>query len=146
MVLRRGDDVAGAGRGEQLGPGGRVEPFGGPGVEEVVVRRIPVDLAVMLGRRAAGDADRIAVPLGVRVVPEPVLLGHLAQRAARLGPGGDGVGAPVDEDAQLRLGPPGRNGAAQIGPDGAIVGGGSVHRGALSVSGSTGWDGKRRGR
>ena len=120
VVLRRGDDVAGAGRGEQLGPGGRVEPFGGPGVEEVVIRSVPIDLAVMLGRWAAGDPDRVAVPLGVRVVPEPVLLGHLAQGAARLGPGGDRVGAPVDEDAQLGLGPPVRNRSAQVGPDRAV--------------------------
>ena len=116
---RGGDDVAGAGGDEATARAVDREPFGGQGIEEVVIGSVPMDLQVVLGRRAAGDPDSVAVPLGVRVV-EQLLFGYLAQGPARLSQAGTEVGAPVDEDAQLGLGPPVRDRPAQVGPDRAV--------------------------
>src|SRR3954452_12893265 len=116
MVLRRGDDVLRPGPREQLGPVLRVELRGGPGVEEVVVRRAAVDLLMVPRRRAAGNADRVVVPLGVRVVREPLVVGDRPQGTGGLGPGGNGVGAPVDEDPEPGIPEPGRDGPLQAGP------------------------------
>lgn len=107
VVLGGGHDVVGARAAEKVGPGGGVEVGGVPLVQEVVVGRVAVDLPVVLGRRGALDADRVEVPLGVGVVGEPAgVVGDRAELCGGLGPGGHGVRAPVDEDAERGVAEP----------------------------------------
>jgi hypothetical protein len=88
VVLRRRDDVAGA-RADQLGDEGvRVERFGAPQVREVLVRGADAERALVpLPRGRAGDADGVAVPLGVLVVRVRILRRDAAGAVGR-GPGG----------------------------------------------------------
>jgi hypothetical protein len=116
VVLGGRDDVAGAGPGEQRRPRRRVERVGLPRVEESVVRCVAVGLAVVGAGRAVVEPDRVEVPLGVRVVPEPDRVVDRPELAGGFSPRGHGVGAPVDEDAELGVAVPVGYGARQLMP------------------------------
>ena len=120
VMLRGRDHVRGAGFGEQPRPGRRVELRRSPLVEEVVVGCVVVDVVVVLRGGAAGDPDRVEIPLGVRVVLEPLALRYRTERTTRFGPGRDRVRSPMNEDPQLGCRQPTRRRAPQVVPDPVI--------------------------
>ncbi|TKW49467.1 hypothetical protein CTA1_456 [Colletotrichum tanaceti] len=104
VVLGRDDEVLGAGVGEQVDPRLGVEPRGVEVREGVVVRPVGAvgrePVAVKVGAVALRVVGRVPpVPLGVALV------------GRRVAPARDGVGAPVDEDAELGV----------VEPPGALV-------------------------
>ena len=106
VVLSRWDDVAGTGAVEQRHEVIRIEPLGVPRIDEFVVRRISVQQPVVLCRRAAGDLQRIPIPLGVRVRCIPLAIGNRPVLAARFCRAWDRVRPPMNEDAELGVSEP----------------------------------------
>ena len=80
-----------------------------------------VDVVVVLRGGAAGDPDRVEIPLGVRVVLEPLALRYRAERTTRFGPGRDRVRSPVNEDPQLGRRQPVWRRSPQVVPDPVII-------------------------
>src|SRR6202020_1728484 len=88
-VLGYGDDVFGSGAGEETDPGAGVESLGFELRDEVFVAELRLGAVggyVMLEGGVAGDIHVARIPL--------------------VGEGGDGVNAPVDEDAELGVAEP----------------------------------------
>src|SRR5690554_6890553 len=124
VVLRREDDVAGAGTGEQVRPLVGVEQLGLELMGEILVlRALPEDTVV--------ESTELSVALRIRVgpaVPVPLrILGIDADVVTRGAESRDRVHAPVDEDAELGVVVPGRKRACvERGPVSLVACGASL--------------------
>ncbi len=68
--------------------------------------RAALQLEILGGR--ALDAQRIQIPLRIRILREPFVPVHLPELARRRRPGGNGIQPPVNENAEPRGPEPGR--------------------------------------
>jgi hypothetical protein len=111
VVLRDEDDIARPGRGEARSPLVRIpcrEP-GFPVARERVVGTIAVRRSVMAGGRAAREAKRVLVPLGVGRMSERTGVARrdqLCDLCSRRREPRHRRRRPVHEDAELRVAPP----------------------------------------
>ena len=100
------DDIARADSLEQRRPCFRV-PSSRALIERlrklVIIEIFPVGLEVVFVSRGAGNAKRVQIPLGVRIIDKPGVRLNFSKLACRRSPGRHRIQTPMDEDSKLRI-------------------------------------------